>query len=227
MASNSDSMPTWLEVSEDPLNLAVYRWVIINGRELLNIHPANGVNQGDDPPYGVWISEATSRKNYTYIAHLSSNQRGWRATFGCVYGDGGTLEASEILELNDCMKEQIGWKSKYEVGENSESGPSQEAKKLPDNQIEKPSKKPERHLTLHIPSQSQGGMSDDNGNDLLHLSIIQYPDGFEGTQQIQEERWWAKKEVPGKQYTVLTDAEVLRLKSVGRIKNMDRMEDLL
>ena len=224
MASNSNKMPTWQEVSDDPLNVAVYRWVIINGRELLNIHPANGVNLGDDPPYGVWISKDTSRKDYTYIARLNSNQRGWRVTFGCVCGEGGTLEASEILDLNDCMKEQIGWKSKDEVGENSESGPSQEAKKVPDNQIEKPSKRPEWYLTLDIPSQNQGGTSDDNGNDLLRLSIIHHPDDFEVTQQIQEELWWAKKEVPGKQYTVLTDAEVLRLKLNGRIDLRDREE---
>lgn len=224
MASISNNMPTWQEISDDPSNVAVYRWVIINGKELQNIHPANGVNLGDDPPYGVWISKDTSRKDYTYIARLNSKQAGWRATFGCAHSDGDTLEALEILDFNDRMKEKIDRKCKDEVGGNSESGPSQEAKKVPEKQIEKLSKTPEWHLTLDIPSQNQGGIRDENGNNLLRFKTIRYSDGSEGTQQIQEFLWWAKKEVPGKQYTVLTDAEVLRLKFDGRIQHVDRVE---
>ena len=222
MASNSKIQPTWKEISKDPSNVAVYRWVIFNGKELLNIHPANGVNKGDDPPFGVWISKDTSRKDYTYIARLSSSSTGWKATFGCASSDGDILEALEILDLNDYMRWQTGFECNDEVGGILESGPSQEAKKAPDKQIEKLGRTPERHMRLDIPSQHQGGTRDDNGNDLLRFSIIQYPDGFEGTQQIQDELWWAKKEVPGKRYTVLTDAEVIRLKFDGKLPHVDR-----
>ena len=222
-------MLTWQEIADDPSNVAVYRWVIIQGKQLLNIHPANGVNQGDHPPYGVWISKNSSQKDYTYIARLNSGQHGWKASFGCTIGDGGILEAKYCLELNDRMKKEIGWKWKDEEGGSLESGPSQEAKKVADDQIQKPSKRAEAFMTLDIPSPDQGGTRDDNGNDLLrfafiHYPAIHYPDGFEGTQQEDLVLWWAKKEVPGKQYTVLTDAEVLRLKFDGKIEHMDGEE---
>ena len=227
MASNSENKPIWQEISKDPSSVAVYRWVIINSREPLNIHPANGVNKGDDPPFGVWISKDTSRKDYPYIARLTSSHTGWKATFGCAYSDGDTLEALKILDLNEHMRWQTSWECKDEVGEKLESGPSQEAKKVPDKQIEKLGRTPERYMTLDIPSQNRGGTRDDNGNDLLRFGTIQYPDRFEGTQQIQEELWWAKKEVPGKQYTVLTDTEVIRLKIDGKIQHADRVEFLV
>ena len=138
MAFKLNTMPIWQDISANPSSVAVYRWVIINGRQLLNIHPANGVNQGDNPLHGVWIFKDTSRKDYTYTARLISSQAGWSATFGCAYGDGDTLKTLDILDLNDGMKKRIGWKCKDEVAVNLESGPSQEAKKVPDNKIEKP-----------------------------------------------------------------------------------------
>ena len=206
MASNSYKMPTWEEISDDPSVVAVYRWVIIDSREIRNINPANGVNEGDDPQYGVWISKDTSRMEYTYIARLYSKHRGWGATFGCAYSDDGdTLKTVKILDRNDSMKKQITWEPKAEVGRNSESGPSQKAKKLLFKMI------------FDIPSPDQGGIRDNNGNNLLRYSIIQNPDGFEGIEQKEELLWWAKKEVPGKQYTVLTDAEVARLIFDGKI----------
>lgn len=219
MASNSKSTPIRQEVSNDPSNVTVYRWVIINGKQLLN--PGTAVNQGDHPASGVWICGDPSRKDYTYIARLSSSQRDWKATFGCEYGNGGTLEAVDILGLNDCMKKEIGWKGKVEGGGSMKISPPPEAKKVPDNQIEKPGKTPESFMALDIPSPDQGGIRGDNGNRFLRLRIMPYPDGFEGTRQIPKLLWWAKKEVPGEQYTVLTDAEVLRLKSEGRISEWD------
>ena len=130
------------------------------------------------------------------------------------------METLEILDLSDVLKERVGWNRKDEVGGNLESGPSQEAKKLADKQAEKPSKRPKCDVTLDIPSKFQGGVRDNNGNGLLRF-IIRYPDGSEGTQQIREELWWAKKAVPGEQYTNLTDAEVVRLKFDGIIQHAD------
>ena len=217
MASKSKSQLTSLQIPNNPSIVAIYRWVIINGEQVLSIHPASGVNQNDKPPHGVWIFKDTSRKDYTYIARLGSNLISWTATFGCAYSDGGTLEVLEILDFDDVWKERFGWTGKDEVGGKLESGPSQEAKKVADKQVEKPSKRPKCDVTLDIPSQDQGGTRDNNGNDLLRFRIIRCLDGSEGTQQIQEELWWAKKQVPGEQYTALTDAEVVRLKFDGKI----------
>ena len=215
-------MPIRQDIPGTASCVAVYRWVIINAKQLLNIHPASGTNQGDNPLHGVWILKFTSRKDFTYTARLSSSQANCCATFGCAYSDGDILETLKILDLNDGMKKRIGWKSKDDVGLNLGSGSSQEAKKVPDNKMEKPSKTPKYDMTLDIPSENQGGARDNNGNYLLRFRIIQYPDGFEGAQQIQEELWWAKKEVPGKEFTVLTDEEVIRLKYDGKIVHADR-----
>lgn len=221
MASSSYKMPTWQEIVDDPSNVAVYRWVITKGGGLQIIHSANGMYQGDDPQYGVFISKNSPRMDYTYIAHLNCSWHicpsGWRATFGCAYSDRDTLEVLEILDLNDSMEREVVWKCKDEVGGNSESSLSQEAKKVPDQQIKKLTKRPD--WTLDIPSQKQGGFRDDNGNGLLRFTITRYLDGLEGSQQSQQLSW-AKKEVPGKQFTGLTDAELIRLKFDGIIPHV-------
>lgn len=183
--------------------VAVYRWVIINRKEVQNIDPANGVNQGDNRFHGVWILEDTSRKDYTYLAHLKSSET-WTATFGCAYSDGDTLEALEILDISDSMKKRFDWK-----GEN-------------------PSEMPDFYMILDIPSRDQGGIRDDNGNDFLRFGIIwlSWLDGCKGVESITEELWWAKKEVPDKKYTVLTDEAVLKFKFDGKIQHTDGEEVL-
>ena len=191
--------------------VAVYRWVIINCRQVRNIDPANGVNQGDNPFHGtngVWILKDTSRKDYTYLAHPKTSEK-WTATFGCAYIDGDTLEALEILDISDSMRNWFDWK-----GEDA-------------------SQTPDLYMTLDIPSREEDGVMeegarDDNGNYLLRFGInwICPLEGCEDRQPITEELWWAKKEVPDKQYTVLTDAAVIILKYGGKIEHDDGEEAL-
>ena len=208
MASKSNPMSLSQYISVHTSTVAVYRWVIINGRQVRNIDPASGVDQGDDPSHGVWILKDTSRKDYTYLAHLKTSQT-WTATFGCAYIDGDTLEALEILDISDSMRKHFGWKG-------------EDASQMPDF-----------YMILDIPSREEEGIMeegarDDNGNYLLRFGInwLCHLDGCEGREPITEELWCAKKEVPDKQHTVLTDAAVIILKFGGKIDHADGEEAL-
>ena len=192
MATSSKNTTTSEGSSNDQSSqvVAVYRWVIKDVKEQWDL----------DAHYGIWITQNTSGKDHTYTARIVD--KNWTATCRCVYSDATYLQA---LDLQDRAK-KIGDKiRKAEMSRLPGGDPSQQASGASGQQSKK--KESEWKITLDLPSPSEGGVRDDNGNALLRLWLIEYLDGMEGGRQVQRAFYWAKKEMPGK--TLTTEKTIL------------------
>ena len=219
MASSSNNMNTSQEGLKNQSSqvVAVYRFVIGYGKVIKDV----------DPTRGVWISKNTSNKDYTYTARLVAGPL--KATFRCAYSDAGVLETLEILDINDGLRMYIIGSIRrliheypmIKVGGHLEVRSPEKAGDVADKQI-KDDEEPFSRVGLGISSQVQVSPNDDNGNQLLLLSLTHYPNGIEGSRQVVEELGWAKKEVSGKPITALSDAELMKFKYDGKVEQMAR-----
>lgn len=209
MASSSNNTNTSQAGSKNQPSqvVAVYHFVIIDGRALRYV----------SPDQGVWISKVTSRKDYTYTARMVN--RRWKLTFGCAYSDAGALESLEILAVKDSRRRLTDWESEDKAGGLLEEDPSQRARETLDKKVEELGLYPFPKVMLDAPSI---GQNDDNGNKLLCFSQDHDPEGAEGGQQMKKLLWWAKKEVSGKPITALSEEELDRFRFDGRVEQMER-----
>lgn len=79
-----------------------------------------------------------------------------KASFECGYSDAGSLIGLKILGLNENLKKAIIWKHADEEGQDSVSGPSQEASDVVDRQIGEQGKRAKWTLALDTPMKTKG-----------------------------------------------------------------------
>lgn len=144
MATSSNKM----ETGQEGLNyktsqlVAVYRFVIVEGKACIN----------DNPGQGIWISKDEGRKEFTYTAHLA--RKGWEATFGGVYSDAGVITAVKVLDLNEDLKKVMNEDTE---GWTVERDPSQEAGRVVDRQIKELGKTPSWSMMILYSNESSRG----------------------------------------------------------------------
>ena len=210
MATNSGRMDPSSQNNlkdESSQAVAVYGFFIVDGKACID----------DNPGQGIWIFKSSTNSKHTHTAYLA--RKDWKAYFECVYSDKGALTGLEILDLSDDLKKSLNWEPAEKEGD-LESGRQQEASGVVDKQNEKQNekqgKRSEFKLMLETPKDG-GAQKDDNNNHLLRFELVSYPLGINGARREDLALWWAKKEVSGRPITVLSEAELRRFKTEGKI----------